>query len=96
MREIFTTFVDNHDFLVLQDKRISDFSQTRFLSGIAALTAFNRNASGVNGSSCRYKGVEGIVVEYLRRYWSLRGYTSKLVAYSQQSSNWVPVEQLRP
>ena len=31
----------------------------RFVSGISALMASNRNAGGVNGDPCRYKGVIG-------------------------------------
>ena len=35
---------------------------TQVFSGITALTAFNRNANGVNGFRCRYKGVNGVLL----------------------------------
>ena len=33
-----------------------------FFSGKAALMVFNRNAKGVNGVACQYKGVNGVLL----------------------------------
>ena len=52
----------DHEFLILQGVRKSDFLYTQVFSGITALTAFNRNANGVNGVPCRYKGVNGVML----------------------------------
>ena len=41
--------------------------KTCFDFGITALTAFNWNASGVNGGSCRYTRVKGVLLESWRR-----------------------------
>ena len=52
----------DHEFLILHGVRKSDFFETQVFSGITALTAFNRNANGVNGVPCRYKGVNGVLL----------------------------------
>ena len=49
----------DHEFLILHGVKKSDFLYTQVLSGITALTAFNRNAKGV---PCRYKGVNGVLL----------------------------------
>ena len=54
----------DHEFLILHGVRKSDFLETQVFSGITALTAFNRNANGVNGVPCRYKGVNGVPCRY--------------------------------
>ena len=48
-------------FFMLLENQI--FCWPMFFSVITALTAFNRNGSGVNGSPCRYKGVNGVSPE---------------------------------
>ena len=35
----------------------------RAFAGITALTALNRNAKGINGVPCRYKGFNGVLLE---------------------------------
>ena len=52
----------DHEFLILHGVRKSDFLKTQVFSGITALTAINRNAKGVNGVPCRYKGVNGVLL----------------------------------
>ena len=52
-----------HEFLILHVMRNLDFLWTHVFSGTTALTAFNRNAKGVNGVLCRYKGVNGVLLE---------------------------------
>ena len=53
----------DHEFLNLHGVRKSEFLLTDFLSGITALTALNWNANGVNDVPCRYKGVNGVLLE---------------------------------
>ena len=51
------------DFLIAHDvKNVKNFRSSVF-SGITALTAFNRNAKGVNGGSFWYKGANSILLE---------------------------------
>ena len=52
----------DHEFLILHGVRKSDFLLTQVFPGIAALTAFNQNANGVNGVPYRYKGVNGVLL----------------------------------
>ena len=51
----------NHEFLILHDVRKRFFNA--LFSGVTALTALNRYAGGVNGGPCRYKGVNGVLLE---------------------------------
>ena len=50
-------------FLILHDIRNLDFLKTCSDFGIMALTAFNRNASDVNGGICQYEGVNSVLLE---------------------------------
>ena len=42
--------------------KIQIIGRHMFFSGITALTAFNRNAIGVNGVPCPYEGVNGVLL----------------------------------
>ena len=53
-------FLNDHDLLINQDLRYSNSLLTHFVSDISVLTAFNRNATGVNGDPCLYTGVRGV------------------------------------
>ena len=55
--------LNNQEILILHDLRELDFSEMRFYSDITALTAFNRNGSGVDGGLCRDKGVNDVLLE---------------------------------
>ena len=46
----------------LNDHQIFRFLQTYVLFGLAALTAFNRNAKSVTGGPCRYNDVKGVLL----------------------------------
>ena len=47
-------------FLIFHDIKKLEFFVEALFSGITALTAFKRNAKGVNGGSCLHKSVYGI------------------------------------
>ena len=52
----------DHEFLILHGVRKSDFLKTQVFPGMTALTALNRNAKGVNGVPCWYKGVNSVLL----------------------------------
>ena len=56
-------FLNNNEILILHDVRELDFSKMRFYSDITALTAFNRNGSGIDGGLCQDKGVNDVLLE---------------------------------
>ena len=68
--------IDN-EFLILHGVRKSDFLKTQVFSDITALTAFKRNANGVNGVPCRYRGVKGVLLVGIN---ALTAFACKLTA----------------
>ena len=78
--------LNDEDILIPQDVKKNRNCSFNFFSGVTALKAFCQTAEGVSNCPCRYKGINGVLLNCYRCEGQLRHYTGKKTAYSQKIS----------